>query len=224
MKLAVAISLVAHGLVIALVKPRLPVTSAIVAMTLVDRAAPPRAQSAPATSRPIAEHARERAPRPHLRRVARALPPPLASLSEPLASLPALSVPDRDTPDDGASDGHEAEATAVVPAAPRPANLSRDPDLEAGSCVRGLSHPSPGKRRGEIVVRLRLALDATGRVTSVDVVEAAGEGFDDIAVRAVRERCRFTAALDDQGRPVPFTIDDFRFRFPPPGIGLFLIQ
>src|SRR5437764_543259 len=82
-------------------------------------------------------------------------------------------------------------------------------------------HPAPGKVRGEVIVRLRLAVDEHGQVGYVAIVGPAGGGFDDIAVRAVREKCRFSAALDDRGRPVPFVIDEFRFRFPPAGVGIF---
>jgi hypothetical protein len=228
MKLTIAISLVAHLIVIGLLRPHLPsATSSIVVMSVFDRAAPPSLRPAPPTDRPIAAHAVERAPRPRMRRAARALPP-TAPPPPPMQTLPNREPAPAPGPEidalPGGATGGDLDDSAPAPASPARASLRRDPDLEAGSCVRGLAHPAAGKYRSEVVVRLRLTLDNKGQVTAVDLVERAGDGFDDIAVRAVRERCHFSAALDERGRPVPFMIDDFRFRFPPAGLSHVLMQ
>jgi hypothetical protein len=60
---------------------------------------------------------------------------------------------------------------------------------------------------------MRLELDDKGKVTNAWIVEHAGESFDDTALTAVREKCRFTAALDERGRPIACVIDDYRFHF-----------
>jgi TonB family protein len=226
MKLTIAISTVAHLVLIGLLNAHLPVTTgSIVTMSIFDHAAPPSVRPAPATDRPIAEHAaREHAPRPRMRRVARALPPTAPPPPMPIAPEPepaAAPAPEISGDTDGAAT--EDEAADLAPASPAHASLRRDPDLEPGSCVRGLSHPDPGKARSEIVVHLRLALDDKGQVSDVAVTRPVGDGFDEIAVRAVREKCRFTPALDDRGRPVSFVIDEFRFRFPPAGMAVFII-
>jgi len=50
-------------------------------------------------------------------------------------------------------------------------------------------------------------------VQQATVLQGAGYGFDETAVAAVRTRWRFTPALDDAGRPVPFVIESYHFYF-----------
>ncbi len=93
-------------------------------------------------------------------------------------------------------------------------DLSRAPDLDRESCVRGLDYPwKAALLDKEGVVLLRVALDATGHVRQVQVRRKAGYGFDEAATESVRRRCRFTAALDRHGKPTDYVIEDYRFYF-----------
>jgi TonB family protein len=73
----------------------------------------------------------------------------------------------------------------------------------------------PGARSDELEgdVSLEIVLDTDGTVTDARVLRAAGHGFDESALRAVR-RYRFTSA-QRHGRPVrvrmPWTVQ-FRIR------------
>jgi TonB family protein len=71
-----------------------------------------------------------------------------------------------------------------------------------------LAYP-PGLRRRHItgVVRVRVSLDATGRLLSAQIVQSANPALDAIVLRAVRE-VTWTPAIR-AGKPVPCT-----FRFP----------
>ncbi len=91
---------------------------------------------------------------------------------------------------------------------------SRAPDLDRESCTRDLSYPWRAELLNkEGIVRLRVTLDAGGKVRDAVVIGKAGYGFDEAAVQAVLTRCRFTAALDHDGQPTRFVIDDYRFYF-----------
>ena len=93
-------------------------------------------------------------------------------------------------------------------------DLSRAPDLDRESCVRGLDYPwKAALLDKEGVVLMRVALDATGHVRQVQVRRKAGYGFDEAATESVRRRCRFTAALDRRGKPTDYVIEDYRFYF-----------
>jgi len=96
----------------------------------------------------------------------------------------------------------------------RGADLSQMPGFDRASCTRGLAYPwRAAMRDKESVVRMRVSLDAAGRVHQATVLQRVGYGFDEKATEAVMRRCRFTAALDRDGKPTAFVIDDFRFYF-----------
>lgn len=91
---------------------------------------------------------------------------------------------------------------------------SRAPGYDRESCIRGLTYPWRAEflnKEGD--VRMRVTLDATGRVRQAQVLRKAGYGFDEAAVESVLRRCHFTAALDRRGKPTAFVIDDYHFYF-----------
>lgn len=59
---------------------------------------------------------------------------------------------------------------------------------------------------GSGTVRLRVGIDETGRVKEVKVIKRAGYGLDEAAVKAMW-RFRFSPALGQDGKPVPFRIN-----------------
>ena len=88
------------------------------------------------------------------------------------------------------------------------------PEVDTDACGRSISYPPEAERAGvEGKVRLRVALDARGRVSSARVLRGLGHGLDEAAVEALTRRCRFTPAIATDGRPVPFVIESYSFVF-----------
>jgi TonB family protein len=234
MKLTMAISLAAHAVVLgglSLLNARLPAgAGGLVIVALVAPAASPR-EPLPTTTRLSEQRTGASAPRPRVHHKAPVLPAPRPSPSRPapVESAPPPVVPqpeETDEPED-AEETDEPRPEKPAPPPTRP-NLARDPELAPGSCTRGLVYPAAVQQiTNEVVVRLRLALDDKGRVSNAWVVQRAGDSFDETALKAVREKCHFTAALDEEGRPIPFVIEDYRFHFRPAEMqthGHFLMQ
>ncbi len=93
-------------------------------------------------------------------------------------------------------------------------DVSRMPEIDTAACGRSVAYPAEAERAGvEGKIRLRVALDAGGRVTSARVLRGLGHGLDQAAVEALTHRCRFTPALGRDGRPVPFVIESYSFVF-----------
>src|SRR5690606_11025289 len=108
------------------------------------------------------------------------------------AILPALAQ---------AQEGARRDDTPAPP--PRKPVLTRPPELlEAATPV----YPQAAAAAGlEAAVKVRITIDATGAVTDVQVVEPAGDGFDEAAVAAARQY-RFRPAEWD-GVPGPITVE-----------------
>ena len=83
-----------------------------------------------------------------------------------------------------------------------------------------VEYPEEAQREGlTAIVRVRIVVDAAGRVASASVAESAGHGFDEAALAAAR-KLRFEPAMRD-GKPVPVQLD-YEVRFEPaqaPAIG-----
>jgi protein TonB len=79
--------------------------------------------------------------------------------------------------------------------------------------VNGEDVYPPDAKRMEIEgkVVLKIGIDERGNVVQVKVVERAGHGFDEAAVKAMRES-KFTPAIANDGRPVPYQLT-WTFRF-----------
>lgn len=74
------------------------------------------------------------------------------------------------------------------------------------------NYPAEAKRMGiEGVVTLKIDIDEKGNIVSVRIVERAGHGFDEAALKAMRQ-FKFSPALASDGRPVPFRIL-YKYRF-----------
>jgi TonB family protein len=150
------------------------------------------------------------------------------------ASTTKLDERDARVTDDGASGADESDAGdpatgngprggggaagtaygAELVAPPKPRGDTRPPGLDSGSCVENVAYPwRAAAFNKEGVVRLRVSLGADGAVRDATIVQGAGWGFDETAVRAVKEHCRFTPAYGADDRPVPYIIDDYHFYF-----------
>lgn len=88
------------------------------------------------------------------------------------------------------------------------------PEIDTEACGKTITYPPDAERNGiEGSVRLRVALDQRGHVSSVRVLRGLGYGLDQAAVDALKHRCKFTPAIADDGRPVPFVVESYTFNF-----------
>lgn len=210
------ISLIAHGTVgaaLALVpQQRL---REVVAIALNE--APPKQEKKPEPPKEPPKPQEPRAARAPSRsaRPAAAVQPSAASGSERASAFTDLGL----TLDANSSDGLAVPVAAPAVAAPAPAALkllkARAPSV---TCTGDEAKPRPlelvrpsyteqaRKARVEGRVRLELALDEHGQVTSAKVLEGLGHGLDEAALAAAK-RVRFSPAMRCN-RPVaaPFVL------------------
>jgi protein TonB len=93
-------------------------------------------------------------------------------------------------------------------------SIKKMPEVDTDACGRSINYPPEAERAGiEGKVRLRVALDARGQVTSARVLRGIGYGLDQAAVEALTHRCRFTPAIGGDGHPVAFVIESYSFAF-----------
>jgi protein TonB len=88
------------------------------------------------------------------------------------------------------------------------------PEIDTDACASAVTYPPDAERNGiEGKVRLRVALDERGKVSTVRVLSGLGYGLDQAAAEALKHRCKFTPARADDGRAVPFVIESYTFNF-----------
>lgn len=95
--------------------------------------------------------------------------------------------------------------TGTAPFAPVPESFVR----QWPKTLEEVKAPLPDEARrmdGSGTVRLRVGIDEAGRVKEVKVIKRAGYGLDEAAVKAMW-RFRFSPALGQDGKPVPFRIN-----------------
>ena len=89
------------------------------------------------------------------------------------------------------------------------AEISKPPEFDEGSC--DAQYPDGEAKQagieGETV--LRVEIDDNGKVRGVRVLKGVGHGLDDLAVKLVKTKCRFGAAVNKAGKPVPFVITHY---------------
>jgi periplasmic protein TonB len=107
----------------------------------------------------------------------------------------------------GTPDGRDSAPVSAL-------NVKVMPEIDTDACGRTITYPPAAERNGiEGEVRLRVTLDERGRVSSVRVISGLGYGLDQAAVEALKHRCKFTPAIADDGRPVPFVVESYTFNF-----------
>ena len=129
--------------------------------------------------------------------------------SDAVATLPvgnSLSVPPSQT-------GTPVEG-AGVPGPPSILSIQSMPDIDTDACGRGIRYPKEAAAHGiQGDVKLRVALDASGKVVEVQVLHGLGHGLDEEAVQALKSKCKFSPAIASDGQAVPFVIDPYIFHF-----------
>jgi TonB family protein len=101
--------------------------------------------------------------------------------------------------------GHaqDARAPEPPPAPPAPGQVTRAPELLQASAPE---YPPAALAAGkQAVVKVRINLDDAGVVTSVDVIEPVGDGFDEAAVAAAMQYVFSPAEID--GKPAPISVE-----------------
>ncbi|MSP63519.1 MAG: energy transducer TonB [Myxococcales bacterium] len=84
--------------------------------------------------------------------------------------------------------------------------IKTEPEVVEGSC--DIPYPDgEAKQNGvEGDTLLRVEIDERGRVHGVKLIKGVGYGLDEVAIRAMRQRCRFGPAKDTANQPVSFVI------------------
>jgi protein TonB len=98
-----------------------------------------------------------------------------------------------------------APPVRVAPPPAPPVDLSRPPRMDAAACTRP-DYPRAARRAEATgTTRLRLQIDASGRVVSTQVLQSAGRSREhrllDRAAATALSQCRFEGGRDAQGRP-----------------------
>jgi len=196
-------------------------------------AAVPRPSTAPPIRRKIAMRARV-APGPQ------PSPPPLAppAAPAPAAPKPVFGVSMASTNEVAAASvplgspggsGARRSGAPTPPAQSSPSDSREDgtgyrpvseldvgvmPEVDAEACGRAALYPPEAEQSGiEGDVRLRVSLNEKGGVHAVRVLSGLGHGLDRAAMEAIKTRCKFSAAIARDGRPVPFVIESYTFHF-----------
>lgn len=116
----------------------------------------------------------------------------------------------------GSGDGAGHGPVAQV-AAPPAVDYSERARIECDEDALREAFPAAGHEAGitEMVVRVRVVVDAEGHVTGVTALNDPGFGFANAAVRSMRNSgaCRVRPARDRDGHAVPDTVQSFRFNF-----------
>ncbi len=114
----------------------------------------------------------------------------------------------------GARNGVPGGAGNGEPGAGGELAIKTMPEIDTEACGRSIDYPKEAEQAGvEGKVRLRVALDAVGRVLSARVLRGLGHGLDQAAVEALTHKCRFSPAIANDGRAVPFVIESYTFAF-----------
>jgi TonB family protein len=209
MSRAVVVSLVGHALVLWLLLGPLPhAFDHTTQFAILDH--PSTAHSSSPPSGAPSRHPTPSRSR-HVGRPRPIAPAPAAAEPVPIAPPPTEASPGTLGTGDANADG--AGGRGSLPGVADP-DRSQAPDFDEDSCTRDVTYPWKARLLDkEGVVHLRVTLDASGKVVAATVTQKAGYGFDETAREAVLTRCRFTAALDRQGRPTTYVIDDYRYHF-----------
>lgn len=136
-----------------------------------------------------------------------------SSMSVPIGNTVAVD-PNRSAPHGGPVAPLPATRGGQTDGDPGALAIRTMPDIDAEACGRTISYPKEAEALGiQGSVRLRVSLDEKGKVVEVKVLSGLGHGLDRVAVDAIEHKCKFTPAIANDGRPVPYVIDPYVFHF-----------
>lgn len=198
---------------------------------------PPKAAAPPPRAQPEAAagpRAPSRAARPVRRKVAIAAPAPVSpapdlssrapapvfgiAMESPMAAASPIAAPvgGSTIADPGRRGGSRPAEPGSAGGGGFASELAIEimPRIDTEACGRSITYPKEAEENGiEGKVRLRVALDERGRVSSVRVLSGLGHGLDQAAAEALKHRCKFSPAIARGGRPVPFVVESYTFTF-----------
>lgn len=88
------------------------------------------------------------------------------------------------------------------------------PDIDAEACARLVPYPKEAEDLGiEGEVKLRVALDETGKVHDIKVLSGPDHGLHKAAREALKYKCRFKPAMGTDGKPVAYVIQTYTWIF-----------
>jgi TonB family protein len=107
-----------------------------------------------------------------------------------------------------------SSAHGADPSRKPPPTIRTPPRIDAEACARTVKYPQEA-REGAIEgdVKLRVTVDAEGKVTDVTVLKGLGGGLTEAAVDALKHKCRFSPAIDSNGKRVSYVIPTYTWSF-----------
>ena len=129
------------------------------------------------------------------------IPPPEVRIQMPVQAAPAITVSPTPPP---------PAPVVIAPAPPPPAPvaivLATAPETIADSCERP-PYPAAWRRAGETgEVRLRLQVEANGRVSEARIEKSSGFRRLDEAAREAALECRYRPGMGSDGKPMKATV------------------
>ncbi len=110
-------------------------------------------------------------------------------------------------------------AASAIPAKPSYAPVSdvyikSMPEIDNEDCGRKAQYPAEAQQLGiEGRVNLRVELDEKGHVHGIKVLSGLGHGLDEEAKYTLTHRCKFSPAVQTDGKAVPYVIQSYTFVF-----------
>jgi protein TonB len=149
------------------------------------------------------------------------------SMSSTTDSDSTVSVPVGNTTMIDPSKSGKSTNVAPLPAAPaqpappeyKPVSelyVKSRPDIDTEACGNSVRYPEEAESLGiEGEVTLEIDLDDKGAPVNVKVIKGLGHGLDQLAVRAIKTRreCKFSPAISNDGKAVPFVVRPYQFQF-----------
>lgn len=141
------------------------------------------------------------------------VPPPEVVVNPPPTPAPAITVT-REAPPPAPVAIAPPPAPAAPPAPPAVARVAPKPVIsDFAGCAPGRDEYPPAAVRAEATgtSRIQVNVDATGRITSVDVLRSAGptrehKMLDRLVVSKIMSTCKASPARDEEGKPVAGSI------------------
>jgi len=117
--------------------------------------------------------------------------------------------------------GDAAPLPAAPPGPPKPeyrpvadVYIKTLPEIDGEACARTVTYPAEAEQLGvEGEVKLRVALDESGKVHDIKLLKGLGHGLDQAAMNALRYKCRFKPAVGTDGKPAAYVIQTYTWTF-----------
>ncbi len=88
------------------------------------------------------------------------------------------------------------------------------PEIDSEACARMVTYPSEAEQLGiEGEVKLKVSLDETGKVHDIKITKGLGHGLDQVALNALKYKCKFKPAIGTDGKAAAYVIQTYTWTF-----------